>query len=354
MHLTVLTGSDLTPSLTARWRFLQQSNPTLASPFFSPEFFLAVSRARDDVRVALIEENGEVAAFFPFQRHRFGLGGPVGGPLSDYHGLVALPGRAWDARELIAGCGLQAWDFNHLPALQCSFTSFARRHVSSPVMNLPDGYEPYVRERKERGTKQIDQCARKLRKLEREVGSVRFDAHVADAGVLRELMDWKARQYRHTGGIDLFRQEWVQQTLTDIHSTQVDTFGGMLSALYADGRLVAIHFGMRSASVWHYWFPTYLPAFGKYSVGMILLLKMAETAASIGLRCIDLGKGDQRYKQQLMNDTKPLAEGWVTLHDPISRVHGWSRQLESFLRGSGCIYRPVRWGVRKWRARVQR
>lgn len=354
MQVTVIKGEEITPDLMSRWRFLQQSNSELASPFFSSEFFIAVARARRDVHLALIEVDGQIAGFFPFQRGRFGQGTPVGGVLSDYHGLVALPGKTWDPKELLRHCGLRTWDFNHLPASQVSFGPFVRKQAISPVINLIRGYESYVSEQKAHGKGQIEQCNRKLRKLEREVGAVRFEMHVPEVGLLHELMRWKGRQYLRTGGSNLFGVGWVRQVLTEIHAIQTDTFGGMLSALYADDELVAIHFGMRSSSVWHYWFPAYLPEYEKHSVGIILLLKMAENAKSMKLGSIDLGKGGQRYKTQLMNHSVRLAEGWVTLPSAMSRFHDVSRKFESFLRESRCIHAPVRWAVRKLRATMSR
>src|SRR5678816_1993574 len=97
------------------------------------------------------------------------------------------------------------------------------------------------------------------------------------------------------------RDRWGRELVERIHSAHEAGFAGMLSLLYADDRLVAGHLGMRSRTVWHYWFPAYDAALAKYSPGLILLLKMAENAQSLGLRAIDLGKGLSQYKERLMN-----------------------------------------------------
>src|SRR5262249_19546337 len=78
-------------------------------------------------------------------------------------------------------------------------------------------------------------------------------------------------------------------------------------------RLVAGHMGMRSQSIWHYWFPAYDPRTAKYSTGLILLLKMAEHAPQIGIRIIDLGGGMGLYKARLMNASTLLASGRLEL-----------------------------------------
>ena len=81
----------------------------------------------------------------------------------------------------------------------------------------------------------------------------------------------------------------------------------MLSLLYAGDQLIAGHFGMRSPTTWHYWFPSYDNAFAKYSPGVMLLLKMAEVAPAMGIRIIDMGCGLHSYKERLMNGFVPTA-----------------------------------------------
>jgi CelD/BcsL family acetyltransferase involved in cellulose biosynthesis len=131
--------------------------------------------------------------------------------------------------------------------------------------------------------------------------------------VLEQLLAWKTDQYRQNGWRDLFSIPWVRKTIEGIHSTQSADFAGMLSVLYAGDRMVAAHFGMRSATVWHYWFPTYDPVYSKYSPGVILLLKMAEVAPAMGIHTIDLGCGEHSYKGRLMNGFVPTARGSVEL-----------------------------------------
>src|SRR6266478_2919374 len=85
----------------------------------------------------------------------------------------------------------------------------------------------------------------------------------------------------------------------------------MFSLIYTGDKLLAGHLGMRSRTVWHYWFPAYDSQFAKYSPGLLLLLKMAEHAPQIGLRTIDLGTGLTLYKRRLMNASISVAEGSV-------------------------------------------
>ena len=117
MKISVIATKDLDAGLQQRWSQLQAAQPLLASPYFSPEFTLAVGLARTDVRIAVLEDEGQVAGFFPFQQ-QWGIGHPVGGRLSDHHGVVAEPWLEWNWYELLRACRLGYWQFDHLVASQ--------------------------------------------------------------------------------------------------------------------------------------------------------------------------------------------------------------------------------------------
>jgi CelD/BcsL family acetyltransferase involved in cellulose biosynthesis len=342
----VLPGRGLDDGLMARWSELQRIAPPLSSPFFCPEFTAIVADVREDVHVGVLEREGQPVGFFPFQRGRFGLGSPVGSMLSDYHGAIVESGVRWDAGELVDACGLKTWEFDHLIASQEPFAPFHRLGHSSPVMDLSCGIEAYLHSRESAGVREISAVARKRRKLEREHGEVRFAQHVADGGALDTLMRWKSDQYQRTGAADHLSEDWVREVLRLAHMRQTPAFAGMLSALYVEDRMVAAHFGMRSTSVWHYWYPAYDPEFGAYSPGLVLLLDMARSAPSLGIRTIDLGKGDARYKRALASRSVAVAEGaiarrslaaaaWRLRHDAraVARRTAMGPRLRRLVRG---------------------
>ena len=349
MKVTVIPGRELGHDLLLRWAELQQSNPALASPHFSPEFTLAVAMARKDVEVAVIEDGNAITAFFPFQRNGR-VGTPVGGLLSDFQGLVCRPEFSLNAAELVKTCGLVAFDFDHLLASQTFFAPYHRHVERSPQLDVSNGYEAYVAERRAAGSEQIKKCGNLMRRLEREFGSLRFVDHAADARVLKKVLSWKSQQYLEGGKNDLFALDWFRDIVERIHATQAGTFRGMLSLLYVGERLIAGHMGMRTPTVWHYWFPAYDPACAKYSPGLVLLLKMTEHAANDGVHLLDLGKGMTLYKERLMNASVPLASGSVELPSWLSFRRGARRKLRKLAINSpfaGPARQFVRWTRRK-------
>src|ERR1700693_1077442 len=319
-RVRVIPARALTPEDMVAWTALQEANPSLASPFFRPEFTTTVASVRDDVWVAVIERSRVAVGFFSYQRGWMGIGRPVGGPLSDYQGIIVEKDFVWDAAQLVRDCGLRQWNFDHLLAVQEPFRSFHHVATHSPVIDLSKGYKAHVEDRRCAGSEQIIVALRKRRKMEREIGPLRFEFHSTDRAMLATLMRWKASQLQELGAVDAFRVPWVVKVVEKIHSTQGESFAGVLSVLYGADKPIAAHMGMRSRTVWHWWFPAYDQTFAKYSPGILLLLDMAKHASSLGISTIDMGKGTEPYKQRLMNGAIPIAEGVLAVSPLLSAV----------------------------------
>lgn len=304
--------ADLTPQHLSAWLEILSDGDSLDSPFLHPQFTLAVAAVRDDVEVGVIEEDGVAVGFFPF--HRDGrTGRPVGLKLSDSQGVIARRDTPWDARQLVRKCGLRRWHFDHLDAAQEPFEPHHLADARSPYIDLRDGWDAYVAERRKGGSRALPSVLRKARKMGREVGPLRFEFHVTDDAVFQALIEWKSAQQKRTGALEVLRYPWVLALLERLRTTRSEGFAGVLSALYAGDELVAVHFGMRTPDLLHMWFPAYNPSHEKYSPGLILLVELGQACALEGIGRIELGKGPERYKQSFKSGDIPLAEGAVNL-----------------------------------------
>ncbi|MEW2115731.1 GNAT family N-acetyltransferase [Streptomyces sp. NPDC005474] len=326
MALSVLRPGELTAADRAAWTALQakahlHGSPELANPFLSPEFALAIGRCRRGVRIAVLREGGEPAAFFPFQRSAAGVGRAIGLGVSDCQGLVHRAGFTWDARELLRACGLAVWEFDHLVEGQTPFEADASGTFPSPVMDVDQGYEAYLAGLRARSPKFARTTLAKERRLGRDVGEVRYVHDERDPEALATLTAWKSAQYRRTGRSDRFAHPWITRLVQQLFHTRSDPFAGVLSVLYADGKPVAAHFGLRTERVLACWFPAYDPAYAKYSPGLILHLRMAEGAAADGIAYLDLGRGQKEYKDSLKTRELMVSEGWVTRRHPVAVGH---------------------------------
>jgi CelD/BcsL family acetyltransferase involved in cellulose biosynthesis len=331
LKISVIRADELDSTAQTRWRQLQGSNPALASPYFSPGFTAAAAECCEDVRIAVVERSQQVVAFFPFQVTG-SRGAPVGRMLSDHHGVVCAAGFRVDWPLLLRSSGLSWWRFDHLCGDQSA--GLACRAETSLGLNLSRGFEAYWRGRQEAHPRFRVEYERKARKLARELGPLRFEPHVNDRFVFERVLQLKSEQYHRTGAVDVLAIGWTRHLLERVWQANLPDFGGRLSALYAGDTLVAAHLGMRSRRVWHWWFPVYDPAHAKYSPGIHLLLRAAEAAAAQGHACLDLGKGNEGYKQFLADESRPLAEGLVTRWESANAMLDAKQRISRWLRAT--------------------
>ncbi len=319
MQIQTFPADQLRPEHLEAWSHLQQSHSRFDSPYFRPEFTQQVAKVRPHVEVGVISQHGEPLGFFPFERGTGNVAAPVANLLSDFHAVVADPQTDWCPQELLKASKLSAWNFHHLLAECEKFEPAHWRVVDSPYMDLSEGFEAYRQARRKAGSQKTKQIAKKKRKLEREQGPVTVETDCRDERVFEQMLAWKSNQYQTNGLIDLFAMPWVVNLLHGIWQENRPEFCGRLYALYAKGQLVAAEFGMQSRQVLHSWFPSYDREFAKYGVGHILTLEIAQTAEELGIQRIDLGKGEESYKQSLATANTLIAEGsWD--RNPLRRV----------------------------------
>ncbi|MEV5545847.1 GNAT family N-acetyltransferase [Streptomyces sp. NPDC052309] len=308
------------------WRDIRTAAGAPANPFMDPAFTTAVGQVRPQARVAVLQEDGCPVGYFPYERGLSGRGRPVGAGVSDSQGAVLRPGIRLDARRLLRACGLVSWEFDNLEDGQHVFVPHAVEELASPVVDIGAGFERYTEGLRRSSPAFLKQILAKERRLARRVGEVRFAYDARDPGALRALMRWKSAQYRRTGRRDRFAQEWITRLVELLARSEEPECRGVLSVLYAAGRPVAAHFGLRSQTVLSWWFPAYDPAYGKYSPGLVLQLRMLEAAAADGIGTVDLGSGPARYKDSFKTRDLRVYEGAVVRPGPGGAVHWLGRE----------------------------
>lgn len=309
MKVYAIKGDELTPDHRRVWSELQRGEPPIDNPFLHPDFTSAVAAVRRDVEVAVLEDGGDYLGFLPFQRELRSIGRPVASRISELHGIVVRPQTPWSVDDVLRGCGLSMWHFDCVPVCQQQFQPFHLCQWETPYIDLSRGYQAYEEERRRAGSYLLRQALRKARKIEREVGPLRFELHTTDSAVFAAMCRWKSAQYKVLGVPDYLAIPSVVPLLERLRFTQTDDFSGMLSALYVDDALIAVHFGIVGHGVLGWYFPTYNPEFGKYSPGLIFLAKLLEAAPTVGIKRIDLGQGPEPYKESFQSGSFAVAEG---------------------------------------------
>jgi CelD/BcsL family acetyltransferase involved in cellulose biosynthesis len=343
---------ELDAGLLEAWRSVQRSHRHLASPYFSPEFTQLVGQVRSDVGVVVVEDASGPVGFFPFQRSWGGLGRPVGGPFSDYHGVIMGADTECDPASLVRAAGLSVWVFDHVPAAMGWFEPHAWARAGSPIIDLSGGYAAYAERFRASGSDYVTRAQRLSRKIEREIGPLTFSLHEDSDVVIQQVFDWKDAKYLESRPTAVFRDHpWTGALLRAVVRTQASGFAGVCSVLRVGGRVIAAHLGMRAAGVLHWWFPTFDVTLDKYSPGTLLLLRIAEAAQAAGISVIDLGKGDSRYKLTAMTGTVPLLEGAVELPSWRTRWRRLQRAIEARSERGGLLARGLNVALRALRRR---
>jgi len=315
MNVQLKQPESLTSLELQRWRDIIRSSEHFHSPYFQPDFTLAVAACRDDVRVAVISERGRIAGFFPFQQSG-DEARPVGGQLSDAHGVIHDGSFPLVYRQLLRQCGLTAWHYHYQIAAQIPDRASGCQVEPAAVMNLTGGFDRYADRLESRNV--IRQADRKARKLAREHGEIRFSWNCLSDDVMRQLLNWKSAQYVDSGIADVFSFDWTRNLLRTLWRRTDSPLQGLLSVLTVADQPAAIHFGLRAGRVLHQWFPAYDPALRDYSPGIIHLLEMARHSESAGVEQIDLGR-ICHYKSRVATHTVDVAAGCHDLR-PMRRM----------------------------------
>ena len=244
----------------------------------------------------------------------------VGAEMTDYFGIVAESGLTLTAREVLRAAGLHSLGFTHLDESQLAYGLTGEKPEPGLLMRFDrvDSYWTWLRTTHKEFAVNTE---RRQRQVEQRFGLLRFTATEAYWQTsLQQLIEYKGRQYVETGNQNLFEEPWRRKLLETLAECRETTCAGMLSTLYAGDTWVASHFGLRSEHTLHFWFPVYNPELSKLGPGRLLIKAMIEHVPELGIRTIDHGAGDARYKQECSNDHHTYYRGAWTTSSPQSLI----------------------------------
>lgn len=333
MKIRHVKFDQLTHDEIDAWSTIQRKYPVLRSPFFRPEFTEIVASARDDVEVAVLEDSGTPVGFFPFQRSWLNAGRSICGGLAEFQGLVASPEITFEPRELLRACGLSSWRFDHLSSAHASFEPYAWAVEDSPYIDLSGGFDPYITPRLNCNSL-MTEYRQKGKKLARDIGPVRHEAHVSDPDVLATCIRWKGAHARRTGRVDILKNEWIVKLFHNTLAYKGKEFAPMMSVYYVGDQVASINFGIRSGDVFHTWMTSYNVELGNRSPGILHWLDLLKESESIGIRHILLGKGEEEHKRRLMSGVDRVSRGCVDLIPAVGVARRAWRQTRKSVKAS--------------------
>jgi CelD/BcsL family acetyltransferase involved in cellulose biosynthesis len=227
--------------------------------------------------------------------------------MCDYQALVAEPGIAVSAEDIVRALGVQRFDYSHWIQGVVPFSAISKGRDCSHVIDVSNGYAAYQAERKAAGVGLLKDCDRKTRKAEREIGPVVFNPYSRSEADFERLIELKRSQYKASNQTDIFETDWTKRLLSGLRSSRDPNFGGMLSTLHMGDRLAAVQLNLRGRHTIHSWIIAHDPEFERYSPGLLLFQSILRWMDETPHRRLDLGPGDYRFKLELAN-----ARQWVT------------------------------------------
>jgi CelD/BcsL family acetyltransferase involved in cellulose biosynthesis len=336
---------QLSPRLLDLWREILDEGPPEVGPFLHPEFVGAVAAVRSDIEVGVLEVDGDVRGFLPFQRARWGIARPVAGRLCDQSGAILRPGATWSPPDFARAVGLKAIRLANVAIGDPALGPYQDRPKQIHVIDISEGFESYREQNLASGSKFMRQIERRIRKAAKRVGPMRFVWNSDDPTILDTLMSWKAAQRKQTGTPNVFDLPWARALAERLCHARGEGFEGVLSAVYFGDTLAAAHLGIRTPNVLQYWVPGYNEDLHPYSPGLACLMEVAREAATRGIARIDLGPGEQRFKMRACNATRQVARATVrtdaavgALLSGLDGVRSWARASS----GSQLIQRTTR------------
>jgi CelD/BcsL family acetyltransferase involved in cellulose biosynthesis len=312
----ISSPSQLTSKELGRWSEIQGHSPHLHRAFFSPAFALACERAGFDTRIAVIRQGDRIEAIFPFQyRDRLnklaGLAEQIGGHLSDSAGIIAEPGWRTSAAELVDLCGLGAVHINCLAQGQPDFGLESYEMVPNFIVDLSQGLESYFEELRSRNPDFVRDTGRRFRRATRAMGSLatRSSGAVAPEALSR-LVSHKRAQYKRTNAEDVLGDARAIRVLEELAAQNRGDCRVFHTALEAEGKVIAEHFGLLYLDVLSYWLPVYDFEYQQYSPGRLMLWELIKEAPQSGIKIIDFGEGESQYKRQFSNKSISSYKAW--------------------------------------------
>ena len=221
---------DATVAERTEWTAILAANPSLYSPFLQPAFLDAAVAAGRNVETAVMRHAGGSRGFWAFERRGRWDAHPVAEGFSEGQAVViASDAPRWNMADVLRACGLRRWRFDHAPVEQTELRRFATRVGPSPYADLSDGWDAFLLRQRAAGVKSLHESLRKLRKLQKEHGSVAFQANAGD-NAFECLLRWKSDQHSRTGVPDVFENRDVVRLLDEVRRQRDSHFAGELAA----------------------------------------------------------------------------------------------------------------------------
>jgi CelD/BcsL family acetyltransferase involved in cellulose biosynthesis len=298
---------DEAPSYIWRtWESILDEAPLLRSPFLAPGWTRLVGQCRNDVFVGVLRHGNTVVALLPYEQPLPGLVRPVGCVFNDQQAVIAAPDVSWSLQDWIVGLGAYSWDMAGQVAFQFQFAPLVTKLNASYAVDLSRSAADYDAWLADWRPSQLREIKRKIKRLEKAIGPIRFIVHVEDHALLDHALALKGGQWEESGWHGRFFTVWEYRMMHGLLTWSERSFAGLFSVLWAGDRPIAFHFGMRGRAVWQGWTIVHDPSYASFSPGILIHYFMFRAGPSLGLDEFDMGMGEFPHKRRLHTHRIPL------------------------------------------------
>lgn len=306
LQIEVVKADQLTVADRVLWRAMVEANPDLASPYFRWEFTEIAAKISPDAAVAILSQGGRTIGYFPHQRRGSAIQ-PLGAPMNDYHGVIAMPGEAPSLATVA--------QLLNAPRLNVSAwvgpSGAGELRETLMTVTPEEGYDAWYAERRTTWGKYFKDKERARRSLETELGPIRVERGIRDPELLDTLIQLKRDQYARTNRHDIFACGWTRDLLHALMASEHEDFGASMAALWAGDKLTAIEYSLHAGDRYHFWFPAYVPELARCSPGILLTMDTMRLGCAAGFRVFDFGFGGEGYKKYFCNATQSVREAVI-------------------------------------------
>lgn len=305
----IIKPEELSTGDVRQWEGFMAQRDDLIGPYFDIRYVMAIGRSVPKAFVARLYDGDRVVGYFPFQRRGRTIQ-PLGAPLTDYHGIIGEGDLEVDFKALLKAIGaqhlvFQGWVGPMNPKART--THHVRR-----IADLSHGYDAWFETQKAEHHKFFKNIGRCTRNVDKDFGGFDFSWEMASSGIIEWIIDQKRLQYKRSGLHDVFTCGWTLTLLKTLAYYQDQGFGLRVGVFRHEGTLVAAEICLVKGDNLHFWFPAYAEAYGRYSPGILLSMRIMQHVEGLGVKRVDFGCGGEQYKHVLTTPETACLEGVVS------------------------------------------
>lgn len=296
----------------------QNSIGLLGSPFLSYCFASAVNLSGGQCFVDVFYgSDGMPIAYFPYQfssrLNRFlGLAERIGGNLCDISAPLSSTLSTSKFKIILENSAVNGFHVSHAPTELIEELPISNERLeiglAAQIENTGLEYWNSKMLKNRSYSQDLNRCERRLADFAKDL---KFEISSSQTEELLDLLiELKRKQFRRTNVPDAFNQSWKIKLLKILAKSVSESCIGVFSWIYEKRSPIALHFGLKSKTVFSYWLPTYAAEYSRFSPGKILLKNILTSIPARSTKYFDFGLGDSSYKRQVANFEYTMSRGY--------------------------------------------